>query len=196
MPIGKIPKDCRLLLGLQRSIGKVVVTDLAEVFRLGSEKAEENLAFRRHLSAHHTDETTFQIVASDIQQHIDCTSCANCCRYSVVPVSKPEIEIIAARLGVTVETAVHTYTVPDPEAPGSRILLNSNQGCVFLERNLCTIYEARPAACRDFPHVAIGIHTLGSRLSSHARWAPLCPIIYNALEELKHLTGYHRARRS
>jgi hypothetical protein len=30
-----------------------VVTDLAEVFRLGTAKAEENLAFRRYLCAHH-----------------------------------------------------------------------------------------------------------------------------------------------
>jgi hypothetical protein len=44
----------------------------------------------------------------------------------------------------------------------------------------------------DFPHVAVGKHSLGSRQSSLARWAPLCPIIVNALEEYKHLTGYHR----
>jgi Fe-S-cluster containining protein len=54
------------------------------------------------------------------------------------------------------------------------------------------IYKARPKACRDFPHVAVGKHSLGSRQSSLARWAPLCPIIFNALEEYKHLTGYQR----
>jgi len=51
--------------------------------------------------------------------------------------------------------------------------------------------EARPKTCRDFPHVAIGTHSLGSRPSSHGRWAALCPIIFNALESYKHLTGYH-----
>lgn len=171
-----------------------MVTDLAEVFRLGTAKAEENLAFRRHLSARHVDENAFQILAGNIQRQIDCTSCANCCRYSVVAVSQPEIERIAARLGVTAETVVHTYTVPDPETPGSRILASSSKGCVFLEGNLCAIYEARPKACRDFPHIASGLHSLGSRLSSHARWAARCPIIYNALEEFKHLTGYHPHR--
>src|SRR5215467_5717182 len=92
--------------GQRRSMRKVVVTDLAEVFRLGSSKAEENLAFRRHLSAHHIGEKAFQILASDIQQQMDCTSCANCCRYSVVPVSKLEIESIAAHIGLTAETVV------------------------------------------------------------------------------------------
>ena len=171
-----------------------MVTDLAEVFRLGSAKAEENLAFRRYISDHHAGGKSFEILASAIQQQMDCTSCANCCRHSVVPVSKPEMERIAAHIGISAEAVVRTRTVPDPDASGSRILRNSGDACVFLRGNLCTIYEARPKACRDFPHVAAGIHSLGSRLSSHARWAPLCPIIYNALEAFKHITGYHPNR--
>jgi Fe-S-cluster containining protein len=163
-----------------------VVTDLAEVFRLGTLKAKENLAFRRHLSAHHYIDEPFQILASEIQQHVDCTACANCCRHSVVSVNKPEIEDIAAS-----EIVSRRYTVPDPDAPAERILLNSAKGCVFLDGNLCMIYEARPKACREFPHVAVGEHSLGSRQSSLARWAPLCPIIFNALEAYKQLTGFH-----
>jgi uncharacterized protein len=167
-----------------------VVTDLAEVFRLGTAKAEENLDFRRYLSAHHYPEKPFQILASDVQREVDCTACANCCRHAVVSVTKWEIEIIAAYLGATPEETARLYTAPDPDAPALRTLLNS-EGCVFLDGNLCMIYEARPKACRDFPHVAAGTHSLGGRPSSHARWAALCPIIYNALEAYKHVTGYH-----
>lgn len=173
-----------------------MVTDSAEVYRLGTSKAEENLAFRRHLAAHHVSEQTFQILASEVQKHIDCTACANCCRYSVVSVNQKDIERLAAQLGDTVEEVERLYTIPDPEAPALRILRNTREGCVFLEGNLCRVYEARPQACRDFPHVAAGVHSLGGRPSSHARWAPLCPIIYNALEEFKHLTGYHPHRPS
>lgn len=168
-----------------------VVTDLAEVFRLGTAKAEENLAFRRYLSAHHYPDEPFQILASEVQQHIDCTACANCCRHSVVSVNKAEIEQIAQYLNSTPEEVVSLYTVADPEAPALRTLLSSEEGCVFLDGNLCMIYEARPKPCRDFPHVGIGAHSLGARPSSHARWAALCPIIYNAIESYKHLIGYH-----
>jgi uncharacterized protein len=169
-----------------------VVTDLADVFRLGTAKVKENIAFRRHLSAHHYTNTPFQILASEVQQHVDCTACANCCRHSVVSVDKSEIENIAGHIGTTSEAVTRLYTVPDPDAPALRILRNSGRGCVFLDGNLCTIYEARPKACRDFPHVAVGTHSLGSRQSSLARWAPFCPIIFNALEAYKHLTGYDR----
>ena len=169
-----------------------VVTDLAEIFRLGTAKEKENLAFRRYLSARHYADKPFQIVASELRQHVDCTACANCCRHSVVPVNQPEIEDIARHLGVASESVARLYTVPDPDAPALRILLNSREGCVFLDGNLCMIYEARPKTCRNFPHVAAGTHSLGSRPSSLARWAAYCPIIYNALESYKHLTGYHQ----
>ena len=167
-----------------------MVTDLAEVFRLGTGKAQENLAFRRYLSARHYGNSPFQILAGDVQRRVDCTACANCCRHSVVSVNKAEIQAFAAHLGTTPEAAARLYTVPDPDASASRLLGQSRGGCVFLDGNLCMIYEARPKACRDFPHVAAGAHSLGSRPSSLARWAALCPIIYNALEGYKHLTGF------
>jgi Fe-S-cluster containining protein len=173
-----------------------VVTDLAEVFRLGTAKAQENLAFRRQLATRHYIDKRFQILASEVQEHIDCTACANCCRHSLVSVNKAEIEAIARYLGAPAETVARLYTVPDREAPALRMLLNSGDGCVFLDGNVCMIYEARPKTCRDFPHVAVGTHSLGGRPSSLARWAALCPIIFNALENYKHLTGYYGHPRS
>ena len=168
-----------------------MITDLAEVFRIGSAKVEENLAFRRYLSAQHYTDKPFQILASEVQQHVNCTSCANCCRHSTVSVNRSEINQIAEYIGTTPEIVAQLYTVPDPDAPALRILRSSNDGCIFLDGNLCMIYEARPKTCRDFPHVAVGTHSLGSRQSSLARWAALCPIIFNALESYKHVTGYH-----
>ncbi|MEN6604735.1 MAG: YkgJ family cysteine cluster protein [Bryobacteraceae bacterium] len=170
-----------------------LVTDLSEVFRLGTAKAEENVAFRRFLRAHNHSDEQFHILASEVQQHVDCTACANCCRHSVVTVSKGQIEDIARHLGIEPEPAARLYTVPDPGAPTSRVLKNSGEACVFLDGNLCMIYEARPKTCRNFPHVAAGIRSLGGRPASHARWAALCPIIYNALERYKRLTGFQPA---
>lgn len=169
-----------------------MVTDLAEVFRLGTAKAKENVAFRRYLSAHHYPDKPFKILAAEVQQQVDCTACANCCRHSVVSVNDSEIENIASHIGTTSKEVSRLYTVPDPDAPALRILLNSDEGCVFLDGNLCMIYEARPNTCRDFPHVSVETHSLGGRPSSLVRWAALCPIIFNALESYKHRTGYHR----
>ena len=62
-------------------------------------KAEENLAFRRYLSAQHYADKPFQILVSQVQQHMDCTNCANCRPHSLVSVNTPEIENIARHLG-------------------------------------------------------------------------------------------------
>jgi hypothetical protein len=171
-----------------------VVTDIVEVFRLGTAKAKENLDFRRYLAAHHHTDQQFHILASEVQKHIDCTECANCCRHSVVAVSDRDVENIARHLGMTTEEAQHAYTVADPERPSGRILRSSRggsqDGCVFLKGSVCAVYTVRPKTCRDFPHIAVDGHSLGSRQSSHARWAALCPIVYNALERYKHLTGF------
>lgn len=168
-----------------------MVTDLVEIRRLGEEKREENLEFRRHLAGHRHPEGPFHVLAREIEGRIDCTSCANCCRHSIVTVSPSEIDAIAAYLHITPAQAIQQYTVPDPDQPGSRIFWSGDEGCVFLDGNLCMVYEARPKACRDFPHVSGEARSLGSRFSSLCRWASLCPIVYNALEEYKKLTGFH-----
>jgi Fe-S-cluster containining protein len=168
-----------------------VVTDLAEVFRLGTAKVHENLAFCRHLHDRHVPDKPFQILANEVQQQVDCTECANCCRNSEVTVSKAEIDRIASYLDVSPETVIRLYTAAESEGSERRVLASFSDACVFLDGNLCMIYEARPKTCRDFPHVAVGSHTLGGRLASHARWAALCPIIYNTLEVYKRRTGFH-----
>jgi uncharacterized protein len=173
-------------------VGEQVITDLVQIRRLGEAKAAENTAFRRYLSVHHHRMEELQAIATGIQQQTDCTACGNCCRYSVVSVNREEIRAIAAHLNVAITQVRQLYTAPDPESQ-QRILKSGAEGCVFLDSTgLCTIYTARPRTCREFPHLAIGSHTLGARLSSLCRWASLCPIIYNAIEEYKHRRGFPR----
>ncbi len=171
-----------------------VVTNLEEIRRLGASKVAENLDFRRYLAARHQPLGPFHILANEIQQHVDCTECANCCRFSIVSVNHAEIEAIARHLDCAVEEVLRKYTEPDRENSGARVLRSTRQGCVFLAGNLCAVYTVRPKACRDFPYIASETRSLGGRLSSICRWAALCPIVFNALESYKRLVGYHPPR--
>lgn len=166
-----------------------MLTDLVQIRQLGTSKEAENQEFRRFLSAHHHRIEAFQAVATKIQAEIDCTACASCCRNSVVAVNEDDVLRIAQYLRMEAEEVRHLYTLIDSDS--GRILQSTPEGCVFLDGNLCMIYEARPKACSEFPHISLGLHSLGGRFSSICRWASLCPIIYNAVEAYKHLVGYH-----
>lgn len=172
----------------------MLTTDLVEIRRLGTQKDAENTHFRRYLSAHHHRIEELQAVAGEVEREIDCTACANCCRYSIVSLTGADIASIATHLGIEPAEAAHRFTDPDPEDAARRILRSTADGCVFLNNNLCSIYEHRPWACRKFPHLRPGTHSLGGRISSLCRWAGLCPIIYNAIEIYKHRVGYHPGR--
>jgi len=168
-----------------------LVTDPDQVRSLAELKEAENLHFRRHLHAHHVPVEPFQILAHEIEGQIDCTRCANCCRRMIVELTPAEIEIIAAHLCVPVQEVMWKHIDPEPGDSYHKILRTEHGGCTFLDGSRCSIYEARPAACRDFPHVSPGARTLGARMESVCRHSSVCPILYNALEAYKAHVGYH-----
>jgi hypothetical protein len=112
-----------------------VVTDLVQIRQLGTSREAENQDFRRYLSAHHHRIEQFQILATQTQQQIDCTTCANCCRSSFVPVDESDIEVIAQYLGVGAEQAMRLYTVADSDSATRRVLQSTRDGSIFLDHD-------------------------------------------------------------
>ena len=83
---------------------------MLEIQRLGVAKSAENLEFQRYLAARHQPIEAFQTVAREVQRHIDCTACANCCRYSIVSLRAAEVARIAGYLGLNDEAAMQHFT--------------------------------------------------------------------------------------
>lgn len=88
----------------------------------------------------------------------DCTKCpAYCCSYARIIVEDSDIERLARHHGMDVKTARKAFTKKGEEK-GERILRHQPDEhfttiCRFLdlETRGCTIYEARPEVCREFP---------------------------------------------
>jgi Fe-S-cluster containining protein len=87
-----------------------------------------------------------------------CRRCpAYCCSYPRIVTGVEDIARLAGRFGVSPEVARLRYTKRGEE-PGERVLrhkLDEHFGtiCRFLdgEGRHCTVYEARPQICREFP---------------------------------------------
>ena len=167
-----------------------MLTDLVQIRRLGEKKRGENERFRRFLKSHSFPDRRFRRMAEDIEAQIDCQVCANCCRVATVKLSERDIEKLARFLGLPARQFVREYTVTSEE--DGLILKRSGQGCVFLDGTECTAYEARPQTCEGFPHLVRGAGSIASRMWQFIDRACYCPIVYNAIEAYKQVTGFSR----
>ena len=168
-----------------------MITDLVQIKRLGEKKAEENSRFRVHLKTHDYNERRFRRIGQDIEEQIDCTACANCCRVASVEVSERDIERLAKALRIKKQQFVEQYTVINEE-DGTTDLRRTAEGCVFLSGNECTVYDNRPDICRNFPHIVRGEGRISTRMWQFIDRASYCPIVYNALEAFKDEVGFRR----
>jgi uncharacterized protein len=136
------------------------------------EKLKENRAY-------HADVDVFTEEAFD---HIDCLTCANCCK-SAPPIFLPQdIKRLALHLSVSKKEFIKRYLILDVD--------NSYTGktvpCPFLlADNKCSVYEHRPEACRAYPHLHSKSFT---RLSKyHIRNVSMCPITERVLDNMNQL---------
>ena len=167
-----------------------MITDLVQIKTLGEKKRAENERFRRHLKTRDHSDRILRRIAEGIEDEIDCTVCANCCRVATVKLNERDIEHLAHYFRISQPAFLAQYTVEDAEE--GRILRRTGAGCVFLDGNDCTIYDDRPDTCRRFPHVVRGNGSIASRMWEFIDRACYCPIVYNSLEAFKEETRFQR----
>ena len=86
----------------------------------------------------------------------DCDKCpAYCCSYDRINVTRTDVKRLARHFGLTIEKTEARYT---KIAYGERVLRHQKDDmfdsvCEFLDKDSrrCTIYDARPTVCRQFP---------------------------------------------
>jgi Fe-S-cluster containining protein len=103
---------------------------------------------------------------------IDCMECANCCRVLELEFTEPELHAIAKSMEQSIDEFKKRFVVEGVVKP-----------CPALKGNLCSIYEGRPDVCRSYPHFEKPDFIL--RLYGVLDSVGICPIAFNAFEELK-----------
>jgi Fe-S-cluster containining protein len=167
-----------------------VLTDLVQIRRLGEKQRDENERFRKHLKQHAIAERRIRKLAEGIEEQIDCTVCANCCRVATARLLDRDVERLSKYLRIKPDRFLREYT--EQSAEEGLILRRTPDGCVFLHGTMCSVYDARPHNCVNFPHTVRGDGSFVSRMWDFKDRACYCPIVYNTLEALKVETGFRR----
>ena len=154
--------------------------DLSRIQQLSQEHDDENWEFRSWLKQHapRNIDSLVKTLSRKYFALIDCTQCANCCRSLHVEFKESELLTIAKTLGQSIEEFRKKSMSED----------TVNPPCPMLNGNLCAIYENRPDVCRSYPHLEQPHFT--ARLMGVLANVAICPIAFNAFEELKVKLGW------
>lgn len=110
----------------------------------------------------------------------DCLQCANCCKTLGPAIYDRDIERMAKQLRMKPSDFFSQYLRKDED--GDYVF--QQMPCPFLmPDNYCMIYEARPKACREYPHTDRKKFYQIYKLSVKNTYT--CPIVYEVIEEIK-----------
>lgn len=157
-----------------------------EVLALAAtEKQEENEHFKTYLKTKDAFEVDRQVMAinAEVEAAIDCLECGKCCTRLMVNIDDAAILRLAERLQLTEAAFRERYV----EGGTFMSFLNAIP-CQFLNGKACTVYDIRPAECRNFPQLDRPgfTHRMFGTFSHYG----MCPIIFNVVENLKRASGF------
>lgn len=122
----------------------------------------------------------FHQAHEEVFSRIDCLSCANCCKTAGPRLLQSDIDRLAKHLRMKAGDFMDRYVRVDED--GDWVM--KSLPCPFLgEDNYCSVYEARPKACKDYPHTDRNrIHQILSLTEKNASY---CPAVFEMSRILK-----------
>lgn len=120
-------------------------------------------------------QTQHELVFSEI----NCLDCANCCKTTPALLTDEDVNRISRHLKISVRDFLFNYTARDDDGD----LVYKQTPCVFLDgNNYCKIYDARPKACREYPHTQQ--KNQQSILALSAKNTEICPAVKRIFDNL------------
>ncbi len=124
-------------------------------------------------------ERMFKEAHNEAFSQIDCIECGRCCLGLGPRLTNKDVTRLARRERLNPADFINKYLRTDEDND----LVFKKMPCPFLgSDNYCFVYEDRPKACRDYPHMDHGRQT--GRISLHIENLSYCPAVILAVEEL------------
>lgn len=122
----------------------------------------------------------FHGLHEDVFEEMDCLTCANCCKTTSPIFYDTDIERLAKELRIKAVDFADKYLKVDED--GDQVLKSSP--CPFLgSDNYCSVYEARPKACREYPHT--NRKKMVQIMELTHKNTQVCPAVFEIVERLK-----------
>lgn len=111
---------------------------------------------------------------------IDCLACAHCCRTLGPRITDRDIQQLAKFTGIKASRFIDIYLRIDEDMD----YVFKTMPCPFLQDdNYCSVYEARPKACREYPHTdRVKFYQL---LNLSLKNAETCPAVLSIFEKAR-----------
>jgi uncharacterized protein len=155
---------------------------LEELGQKAKDKIKENRQYFNKLRK--KKPKNLDLVMADIHEEVfeytDCLSCANCCKTTGPLLKDKDIDRLAKFLKMKSGQFIEQYLRIDEEND----YVFKEMPCPFLAAdNYCLVYEARPKACREFPH--LNHKKIYQIASITIKNTEICPAVYDGVELLK-----------
>ncbi len=144
-----------------------------------SEKVNKRLFSRLKLKTPKDIDQTVQRLHDEAFSHIDCTTCANCCKTTSPRFLDKDIERLAKHFKCSPGQFITRYLRIDEDED----YVLQQTPCPFLgDDNLCMVYEQRPNACREYPHT--NQRKFYKHFDITLNNTFICPAVYEIVERL------------
>lgn len=124
-------------------------------------------------------------VHDEVFEEVDCLTCAGCCKNISPRFRSPDVARLAKHLRIKETVFVEQYLRIDED--GDYVVKSSP--CPFLlPDNFCSVYDARPNDCRNYPYTDSDVFF--KRPNTTLQNTYVCPAAFLAVEKMKKLAKF------